>query len=63
MSTSDRFPPFPDHDEDGAETRQCGRCREFFPVDDSPLGVYHPNWWLCPPCHDKLIGTGPPRRH
>ena len=63
MSTSDRFPPFPEHDEDGPETRQCGRCREFFPVDDTPLEVDHPKWWLCATCHEKLIGTNPPRRH
>ena len=63
MSTSDRFPPFPDDDEDGPETRQCGRCRQFFPVDDKPLEVDHPSWWLCPACHEKLIGSDPPRRH
>jgi len=63
VSTSDRFPPFPEPDEDGPETRQCSRCREFFPVDDTPLEVDHPKWWLCPACHEKLIGTNPPRRH
>ena len=65
MSSSGELPPYPDPDEDetGTPTRQCSRCREFFPVDDSPLEVDHASWWLCGPCHDKLIGNGPPRRH
>jgi hypothetical protein len=63
VSTSDRFPPHPAHDDDEPESRQCSRCRQYFPVDDEPLGVDHPKWWLCPPCHDRLIGTNQPRRH
>ena len=63
MSTSDRFPPFPEHDVDTPETRQCSRCREYFPVDETSLEVDHPSWWLCPPCHEKLIGNDRPRRH
>jgi len=33
--------------------RQCGRCRQFFPVDSSasPQG----KWWACPDCHHTLF--------
>jgi hypothetical protein len=36
--------------------RHCGRCQLTFPGD---LGL-HPTaqlgWWLCPPCHEALLG-------
>ena len=35
-------------------SRQCGRCRQVFPVDGSELT--QPKWWACPACHDKLFG-------
>jgi hypothetical protein len=36
--------------------RRCSRCRQLFPVDaeDRPYGPTE--WWLCQPCHAKLIG-------
>lgn len=41
----------------------CGRCREPSEADQDgppPVGV---TFWLCPPCHDKLLGgTGRGRR-
>lgn len=47
----------PSRDEPSAG-RQCGRCRKMFGID----GTAHPTalqeWWLCPPCHEALLGTG-----
>jgi hypothetical protein len=36
-------------------TRQCGRCRQFFPVDAS--ATPQAKWWACPTCHRRLFGT------
>ena len=36
-------------------SRQCGRCRQFFPVDVSTSP--QAKWWACPPCHRRLFGT------
>lgn len=43
--------------EESVPPRQCGRCRLTFPGDPTlaPLGR---GWWLCPPCHDALLGKG-----
>lgn len=37
--------------------RQCGRCRQFFASDPllNPNAIH--DWWLCEPCHDRLMGT------
>ena len=45
------------HD-DGTGTRQCGRCRLFFSLDGTEDLASHAKWWLCPPCHEKLLGKG-----
>jgi hypothetical protein len=43
-------------------TRQCGRCRKSFPSDPTlPLSV-RLDWWLCPPCHDTLLGPQRPKK-
>jgi len=38
--------------------RYCSRCRQLFPVTDASRHVREGEWWLCAPCHDKLIGPG-----
>jgi hypothetical protein len=38
-----------------AATRQCGRCRQYFPAD--PPASPQPKWWACTPCRHKLFGT------
>ena len=38
--------------------RQCGRCRLFFAGDASLSPTAQAAWWLCPPCHIALLGTG-----
>ena len=44
---------------DGAATmRQCGRCRRSFPFDSDEDPSSEPKWWLCPPCHETLLGKG-----
>ena len=37
--------------------RQCGRCRQFFASDPTLNPSAIQEWWLCEPCHDKLMGT------
>jgi hypothetical protein len=38
--------------------RRCGRCQGMFPGDPAlPRGL-DLGWWACPPCHDRLLGTG-----
>jgi len=56
VSSTGELPP------DLDPTRQCSRCREFFPLTDTPDEVDHPSWWLCGPCHERLIGTIPSSR-
>jgi hypothetical protein len=33
--------------------RRCRRCLQFL-LDDGTTGA-RPTWWLCPPCHAKLL--------
>jgi hypothetical protein len=40
------------------QEQRCSRCREVFPVEDGELRHGPSEWWLCDPCHDKLIGPG-----
>ena len=40
--------------------RQCGRCRQFFSCDAALNPVAIQDWWICEPCHDKLMGVGAP---
>jgi hypothetical protein len=44
---------------DAKPTRRCSRCREEFSAPGGSRGGVPGGWWLCPPCHDKLIGRGP----
>jgi hypothetical protein len=44
--------------------RQCGRCRQSFAGDPDLFQGALPEWWLCPACHERLVGptrfdTGP----
>lgn len=43
-----------------ARPRQCGRCRLTFEGDPALHPTAVPDWWLCPPCRDALLGG--PRR-
>jgi hypothetical protein len=36
------------------ETRQCGRCRLFFPGDLEAEDTSR--WWLCPTCRTAFFG-------
>jgi ribosomal protein L37AE/L43A len=36
--------------------RQCGRCRQSFAPDPTLDEVALREWWLCPSCHDTLLG-------
>jgi hypothetical protein len=49
--------PAPTGDEPVAG-RQCGRCRKTFGVDPTAHPTARQEWWLCPPCHEALLGTG-----
>ena len=42
---------------DNGTGRQCGRCRRFFVSDPALNALAIQEWWLCEPCHDKLMGT------
>jgi hypothetical protein len=53
VSTSEQGPT-ESTPEDEMPTRLCGRCRHAFPFDDSTAPG--PTWWLCPPCHEALLG-------
>jgi len=52
-------------------TRRCGRCLAQFPGDRDADPVVIPEFWMCPPCREALLGklacaggsAGPPRRH
>jgi hypothetical protein len=41
---------------DYPSSRQCGRCRQFFASDPAVNPAAIQDWWLCGPCHDKLMG-------
>ena len=41
---------------DLAHFRRCGRCRRTFPGDPTLRTTVHPDWWVCPVCHDALFG-------
>jgi hypothetical protein len=38
------------------QLRQCGRCRRIFPADPALHLNGLPEWWLCPSCHELLLG-------
>ena len=41
---------------DGATpTRQCGRCRNRFPLDVAADPDEQPEWWACPTCAEAVI--------
>lgn len=43
---------------DNVATRVCSRCRKEFPLPEDARPTPPGEWWLCPPCHDRLIGSG-----
>lgn len=42
-------------------SRRCGRCRGTFPGDPTLHPTAQPEWWICPPCREALLGAD--RRH
>jgi hypothetical protein len=38
-------------------TRRCGRCLAQFPGDPDADPVVIPEFWMCPPCREALLGT------
>jgi len=45
-----------ERDEAGVPTRRCGRCLAQFPGDPDDDPVAMPDFWMCPPCREKLLG-------
>jgi len=43
-------------------TRQCGRCRQTFPLDGSVEPSDSGIWWACPACRSVLFGSELGRR-
>jgi len=37
-------------------TRRCGRCLAQFPGDPDADPVVIPEFWMCPPCREALLG-------
>jgi hypothetical protein len=37
-------------------SRRCGRCLAEFPGDPDADQVAMPDFWMCPPCREKLLG-------
>ena len=46
------------HDDGTGPMQQCGRCRRYFPLEDGADPASQAKWWLCPPCHEALLGKG-----
>jgi len=44
--------------QDDQPTRTCGRCRKLFAADPEIDANALDEWWLCPPCHESLLGNG-----
>ena len=38
-------------------SRQCGRCRGIFDGDPTLHPTALPEWWICPPCREALLGS------
>ena len=38
--------------------RRCSRCRGVFPGAEERNAAGNVVWWLCEPCHERLLGTG-----
>jgi hypothetical protein len=38
-------------------TRRCGRCLAQFPGDPDADPFVIPEFWMCPPCREALLGT------
>ena len=38
-------------------SRQCGRCRGIFEGDPTLHPTAQPEWWICPPCREALLGA------
>lgn len=39
-----------------SRTKLCGRCRKPFDRDPADPPAAEAPWWLCPPCHEALVG-------
>ena len=59
QDTSGQSPAMQMAPEGAAEpaSRQCGRCREFFPIATSTDPTLEAKWWLCAACRTKFFGT------
>jgi hypothetical protein len=36
--------------------RRCGRCQVMFPGEPGQHATAQLGWWMCPPCHEALLG-------
>ena len=36
--------------------RRCGRCQQMFPGEAGSHATAQLGWWMCPPCHEALLG-------
>jgi hypothetical protein len=49
-------PGGPSSDDADVPSRRCGRCLGQFPGDPNDDPVAMPDFWMCPPCREKLLG-------
>ncbi len=61
MSEATKTSPADRADGEDIALRQCGRCRQSFPGDPDLHRVALPEWWLCPPCREALLGKPGPQ--
>jgi hypothetical protein len=49
--------PTPDPAEgEAVRERRCGRCQLMFPGEPGSHATAQLGWWMCPPCHEALLG-------
>jgi hypothetical protein len=44
-----------------APTRRCWRCLQTFACEAADVGPGPAGWWVCDPCHGRLLDTAPAR--
>jgi hypothetical protein len=57
VTAADSAPPDPAPEGTPFTVSRCDRCRSYFRVDEKVDRGYESKWWLCPPCHEQLLGA------